>query len=111
MADWIVAGAAKQKRSVAVIARDAKADEAVDIIGNEADVACTALQRVERRLGIQSQIPVYNIQLSQQRLVALCWRHRGVAAGVKADVGAGLWCRCRHDGLHLLPDPRTLVFG
>ncbi len=93
------------------LAIDTKANKAVDIIGDEADVPCATFQRVERGLGIQPQILIHKIELRQQRLVALRRRHGGIAAGVKANLGAGLWRRCRNDGLHLLADPRTLVFG
>src|SRR3546814_15537038 len=63
--------------------------EAVDIGGDEADVAGAAFQRVERRHLGQPEVAVDAIELGEQRLVAFGGGHRRITAGVEGEGGAG----------------------
>src|SRR5205085_6762508 len=81
-------------RRMRAFAEGAEADQAVGELGDPADIAGAALQRIECPHRLKPQVAVDQVQPLEQRLIALgrCHRRVGVPGGdeLRAGAGAGL---------------------
>ena len=89
-------------------ARRAEADEAIDILGHERNIARAALYRVERGHFGKAEILVDDIQLRQQTARAVGRRHRRITVSPESNLRRRTGRCARHNGLHPGADSRGL---